>query len=61
MKLINSIEVEKNKANDLYYKNKITEAKEYYTKLLEFDPENKNFMSKIYLNRALCIKIFKSE
>ena len=40
-----------------YFKNKnYDQAITEYTKLLEFDPENKNFMSIILTNRALCLK-----
>ena len=53
---INSIEEVKKKANQLFKDNKLDEAIEEYTKLLEFDPENKNFNSIILTNRALCYK-----
>ena len=50
---INSL---KTKANTLFKENKYEEAINEYTKLIEFDPENKNFISIILTNRALCYK-----
>ena len=50
---INSL---KTKANTLFKENKYDEAINEYTKLIEFDPENKNFISIILTNRALCYK-----
>ena len=50
---INSL---KTKANTLFKENKYDEAITEYTKLIEFDPENKNFISIILTNRALCYK-----
>ena len=44
------------KANSLFKEGKYEEAINEYTKLLEFDPENKNFISIILTNRALCYK-----
>ena len=43
-------------ANSLFKSEKYDEAINEYTKLLEFDPENKNFISIILTNRALCLK-----
>jgi len=54
-KNINNIEKEKDKANAIFKTNKYDEAIEAYSKLLEFDPENKMFNSTIVANRALCI------
>jgi len=51
---IREITKEKNKANEIFKANKYDEAIETYTKLLEFDPENKMFNSMIIANRALC-------
>ena len=55
-KNINTINSAKTKANDLFKSQKYEEAIQEYTKLLEFDPENKHFMSIILTNRALCYK-----
>ena len=44
------------KANTYFKNNNYDQAISEYTKLLEFDPENKNFMSIILTNRALCLK-----
>jgi DnaJ family protein C protein 7 len=43
-------------ANTYFKNNNYDQAINEYTKLLEFDPENKNFMSIILTNRALCLK-----
>ncbi len=43
-------------ANTYFKNNNYDQAITEYTKLLEFDPENKNFMSIILTNRALCLK-----
>jgi len=51
---IRDINKEKDKANEVFKANKYDEAIEAYTKLLEFDPENKMFNSTILANRALC-------
>jgi len=56
MKKIDSIQDIKSKATSLFKENKLDEAIEEYTKLLEFDPNNKNFNSIILGNRALCYK-----
>ena len=55
-KNINTINSAKTKANELFKSGKYEEAIQEYTKLLEFDPENKHFMSIILTNRALCYK-----
>ena len=55
-KNIESINTAKEKANQLFKSEKYDQAVDEYTKLLEFDPENKNFMSIILTNRALCYK-----
>lgn len=55
-KLNDSIQSAKTKANDLFKNEKYEEAIVEYTKLLDFDPENKSFMSIILTNRALCYK-----
>ena len=48
------IEIEKEKANVLFKKGDYDKAFEAYSKLLELDPENRNFCSLIFANRALC-------
>jgi DnaJ family protein C protein 7 len=53
-KILKDIEKSKEKANDVFKNGKYQEAIELYTKLLEIDPNNKNFNSTIYANRALC-------
>ena len=55
-KNIETINDAKAKANSLFKSEKYEEAINEYTKLLEFDPENKNFISIILTNRALCLK-----
>ncbi len=51
---VNNIEKIKNKANEIFKQKKYQEAIEEYTKVLEFDPQNKKFNSIILANRALC-------
>jgi len=41
-------------ANELFKKADYYGASSLYTKLLELDPENKNFNATILANRALC-------
>ena len=53
---IDTINNAKIKANTYFKNNNYDQAISEYTKLLEFDPENKNFMSIILTNRALCLK-----
>ena len=53
---IDTINDAKIKANNYFKSNNYDQAINEYTKLLEFDPENKNFMSIILTNRALCYK-----
>ena len=53
---VESINTLKTKANSLFKENKYEEAINEYTKLIDFDPENKNFISIILTNRALCYK-----
>ena len=55
-KNVETINNAKTKANSLFKSEKYDEAISEYTKLLEFDPENKNFISIILTNRALCLK-----
>jgi len=55
-KYVETINDAKTKANTLFKSEKYDEAINEYTKLLEFDPENKNFISIILTNRALCYK-----
>ena len=55
-KNVETINDAKTKANSLFKSEKYEEAINEYTKLLEFDPENKNFISIILTNRALCLK-----
>ena len=55
-KHIDNINNAKLKANTFFKNNNYDQAISEYTKLLEFDPENKNFMSIILTNRALCLK-----
>ena len=54
LKKVNEIESVKNKANEIFKQKKYEEAIEEYTKVLEFDPQNKKFNSLILANRALC-------
>ena len=51
---VNTIESVKNKGNEIFKQKKYEEAIEEYTKILEFDPNNKKFNSLILANRALC-------
>ena len=53
---IENINNAKIRANTYFKNNNYDQAITEYTKLLEFDPENKNFMSLILTNRALCLK-----
>ena len=39
----------------------IDEAYESYSRLLDYDPENKLFIATIYLNRAFCIFILNKQ
>ena len=55
-KNIETINDAKTKANSLFKSEKYDEAINEYSKLLEFDPENKNFISIILTNKALCLK-----
>ena len=55
-KNVETINDAKTKANALFKSEKYEEAINEYTKLLEFDPENKNFIAIILTNRALCLK-----
>ena len=55
-KNVETINDAKAKANSLFKGEKYDEAINEYTKLLEFDPENKNFVAIILTNRALCYK-----
>ncbi len=55
-KHIETINDSKIRANAYFKNNNYDQAIKEYTKLLEFDPENKNFMSIILTNRALCLK-----
>ncbi len=55
-KHIETINDAKTKANSYFKSNNYEQAINEYTKLLDFDPENKNFMSIILTNRALCYK-----
>ena len=55
-KNIETINDAKNKANSLFKSQNYSRAIEEYDKLLDFDPENKNFMSIILTNKALCQK-----
>ena len=51
---VNIIDSIKTKANEIFKQKKYEEAIEEYTKILEFDPNNKKFNSLILANRALC-------
>ncbi len=53
---INGIESSKKKANAFFKEGKLDDAITEYTKLLDYDAENKNFQSIILTNRALCYK-----
>ena len=55
-KFTETINDAKTKANTLFKSEKYDDAIKEYTNLLEFDPENKNFISIILTNRALCLK-----
>ena len=55
-KHIETINDAKARANSLFKSQNYSQAIEEYTKLLDFDPENKNFMSIILTNKALCQK-----
>ena len=55
-KHIETINDSKIRANTYFKNNNYEQAINEYTKLLDFDPENKNFMSIILTNRALCLK-----
>ena len=55
-KNIETINEVKTRANTLFKSQKYSQAIEEYNKLLDFDPENKNFMSIILTNKALCQK-----
>ena len=55
-KHIETINDAKIRANTYFKNNNYAQAIAEYTKLLDFDPENKNFMSIILTNRALCLK-----
>jgi DnaJ family protein C protein 7 len=54
VQILKVIEKEKEAANEIFKAGKYQEAIEAYTKLLELDPDNNNFNSTIYANRALC-------
>ena len=51
---VNTIDSIKTKANEIFKQKKYEKAIEEYTKILEFDPNNKKFNSLILANRALC-------
>ena len=53
---LNEIKTIKDKATSVFKDKKYEEAIEEYTKLLDFDPDNKKFTSIIYANRSLCFK-----
>ena len=53
---IETINDSKIRANALFKSQKYSQALDEYNKLLDFDPENKNFMSIILTNKALCQK-----
>jgi len=55
-KHIETINDAKMRANTYFKSNNYEQAINEYTRLLDFDPENKNFMSIILTNRALCYK-----
>ena len=55
-KNIETINDAKIRANTLFKNQNYSKAVEEYTKLLDFDPENKNFMSIVLTNKALCQK-----
>jgi len=59
LKKVNEIESVKNKANEIFKQKKYEEAIEEYTKVLEFDVDNKKFNSLILANRALCYQKLK--
>ena len=53
---IENINNAKIRANTYFKNNNYDQAIVEYTKLIDFDPENKNFISIILTNRALCLK-----
>jgi DnaJ family protein C protein 7 len=53
-KILKDIQRQKEEANQLFKQGKYNEAIEYYTRILELDPNNKNLNSTILSNRALC-------
>jgi DnaJ family protein C protein 7 len=53
-KILKVIEQDKEKANESFKNGRYQEAMDQYGKLLELDPNNRNFNSTIYANRALC-------
>jgi DnaJ family protein C protein 7 len=55
-KNIESIDNAKTRANNFFKNQNYDKAIQEYNELLNFDPENKNFMSIILTNRALCYK-----
>ena len=55
-KKIETINESKIRANTLFKSQNYSQAIGEYNKLLDFDPENKNFMSIILTNKALCQK-----
>ena len=55
-KKIETINESKIRANTLFKSQNYSQAIDEYNKLLDFDPENKNFMSIILTNKALCQK-----
>jgi DnaJ family protein C protein 7 len=59
-KIINSIENEKNAANEQFKAGNFEKALELYTELLNVDPDNRNFNSTIYTNRSLCKQVIKA-
>jgi DnaJ family protein C protein 7 len=60
-KILSVIETEKEKANEVFKNGKYEEAIELYTKLLELDPDNRNFNATIVANRALCYQKLNKE
>jgi len=54
LEILKVIDIEKEKANEIFKKGDFQGALEAYTKLLEIDPDNKSFNSTILSNRALC-------
>lgn len=52
--ILNSIEKEKNNANNIFKSGDYEKALEAYDRILKIDPDNRSFNSTIHANKALC-------